>query len=182
LDNDGYLDLYSVNGMIEESLFGHMPNHELVEKNQAFRNENGLRFRAMPGWRLDSEYSGRGMLMADLDQDGDLDIVVNNLRGPAQLFDNRLCTSGRSIEVDLRWPASANTHALGATVTLVTDSGTYLRDVRGGSGYLSGDPPRLHFGFPTAATLLRLEIQWPDGALSTLDLLDAGTLLTVTRS
>jgi hypothetical protein len=69
LDNDGFLDLYSVNGMIEETLFGHMPNHELVEKNQAFRNEGGLRFRNTPGWRLDSQFSGRGMLMADLEGD-----------------------------------------------------------------------------------------------------------------
>ncbi len=79
LDNDGWLDLYVVNGMIEERLFAHLPNHELVEENQVFRNENGLRFRAMPGWNLESEASGRGMVLADLDEDGDLDSVVNNL-------------------------------------------------------------------------------------------------------
>jgi hypothetical protein len=94
LNLDGYVDLYSVNGMIEERLFAHLPDHELVEENQAFRNEAGLRFVRMPGWELDSANSGRGMVLADLDADGDLDIVVNNLRGPARLFENQLCRGG----------------------------------------------------------------------------------------
>ncbi len=180
LDNDGYLDLYVVNGMIEETLFSHMPNHELVEKNQAFRNEAGLRFRSMPGWRLDSPLSGRGMVMADLDGDGDLDIAVNNLRGPAQLFENRLC-SGTALEVDLRQATGANSRALGAQVTLHTDQGDFLRVVRAGSGYLSGDPARLHFGFPSDAALLSLEVRWPDGAVSQVETPAPNALLTVTR-
>ncbi len=181
LDNDGRLDLYSVNGMIEERLFAHMPNHELVEENQAFRNEDGLRFRRMPGWKLNSTYSGRGMVMADLDADGDLDIVVNNLRGPAQLFENQLC-GGSGLVVDLRWPSSANPFAIGAQAVLHTSVGPLLRDVRAGSGYLSGDPAQLHFGLPADATIDRLEIHWPDGATSTVDDLEGQTHVMVTRS
>jgi len=180
LDNDGWLDLYIVNGMIEETLFAHLPNHELVEKNQAFRNENGLRFRAMPGWRLDSTYSGRGMVQADFDQDGDLDIAVNNLRGPAQLFENRLC-HGASLQVDLRWPSSGNSHAIGARALLHTDHGVLRRDVRAGSGYLSGDPSRLHFGLAAGTTLAQLEIFWPDGAHAVVEAPAVDSLLTVTR-
>ncbi len=102
LNLDGYVDLYTVNGMIEERLFAHLPDHELVEENQAFRNEEGLRFVRMPGWKLDSPNSGRGMVLADLDGDGDLDIVVNNLRGPVRLFENQLCRGGEPLLVDLR--------------------------------------------------------------------------------
>ncbi len=181
LDNDGFLDLYVVNGMIEAELFAYLPNQELVEQNQALRNDGSGRFVPVPQWKLGSERSGRGMSMADLDSDGDLDIVVNNIRGAAQLFENRLC-GGTSIELDLRWPQSKNTRAIGATLILDTDAGRFSRDVRAGSGYLSGDPARVHFGIPAHATIRHLDIHWPDGAVTSLDKLSPHVLITVTRT
>ncbi len=180
LDNDGLLDLYIANGMIAQDLFGYLPNQELVEENQAFRNRGGGSFAPAPTWQLGSTASGRGLVMADLDNDGDLDIVVNNLRNSAQLFENRLC-GGRGLEVTLQWPAAANRFAIGAILLLHTDRGVQRRDVRASGGYLSGDPVRLHFGLPPAATLQRLEILWPDGATSQVDDLSAGAQLIVTR-
>lgn len=180
LDQDGWLDLYAVNGMIEATLLRHLPSGELVEENQALRNAGDGYFRPAPTWGLGSTRSGRGMTLADLDGDGDLDIVVNNLQSPAQLFENRLC-GGDSLLVDLRWPGSGNTHVLGATVALRTSVGTLTREVRSGGGYLSGDPPQLHFGFPLTATLHTLTITWPDGAVSTVDAPQPHTRLTVTR-
>jgi hypothetical protein len=181
LDGDGYLDLYVVNGMIAAEPFHHLPNNELVEQNQALRNDGSGHFAPAPTWGLGSIASGRGMSMADLDGDGDLDIVVNNLRSPAQLFENRLC-GGSSLEVDLRWPTSKNSRALGARLALQTDQGTFYRDVRASSGYLSGDPARVHFGFPPGATLQRLEVRWPDGKLTSVDAPDARMVLTITRN
>jgi hypothetical protein len=64
---------------------------------------------------------------------------------------------------------------------LHTDSGVQLRDVRSASGYLSGDPVRVHFGFPAAAELETLEIVWPDGAVSQVERPAPQTLLTITR-
>ncbi|MFN3331755.1 MAG: ASPIC/UnbV domain-containing protein, partial [Caldilinea sp.] len=161
--------------------FAHLPDHELVEENQAFHNDEGLRFVRMPGWQLDSINSGRGMVMADLDDDGDLDIVVNNLRGPARLFENQLCRGGEPLLVELRQPNSANPFAIGAHVRLLTDWGEMIRDVRVGSGYLSGDAPRVHFGVPHGAVIQALEIRWPDGALSRIETPRPGALLTVER-
>ncbi len=180
LNQDGYLDLFVVNGMIEGTTFANLPHHELVEEDQAFRNDGTGHFIPAPEWDLGSLESGRGMSMADLDSDGDLDIVINNLHGPAQLFENQLC-EGSSIEADLFWPGSLNTRAIGATLILHTDHGDYRRDVRTSSGYLSGDPSRLHFGFPAGTVLNSLEIHWPDGSLSTVDPLKPDELLEITR-
>lgn len=181
LDQDGFLDLYVVNGFIEQGTFGHLPNGELVEENQVFRNEGAGMFVPMPAWGLNATASGRGMSMADLDNDGDLDIVVNNLLTPAQLFENRLC-GGQSVQVELRWPESGNSHAVGATVSLHTADGQQQhRRVETVSGYLSGDPSRLHFGLPHATTPARLDIRWPDGKVSHIIGLTAGTTLIVSR-
>lgn len=180
LDNDGFLDLYIVNGMAALDLFEHLPNYELVEENQTFHNIAGLLFTAAPEWRLNSTAGGRGMSMADLDGDGDLDLVVNNLSSPATLFENRLC-GGAALEVDLFWPASHNTRAIGAHLILQTAIGNFYRDVRAGSGYLSGDPARIHFGVPADATLQKLEIHWPDGRVDTVDTPTVGQLIQITR-
>jgi hypothetical protein len=180
LDNDGWLDVYVVNGMIAEEMFSHLPNNELVEENQAFRNDRQGRFTPVPAWGLNTTASGRSMSMADLDDDGDLDIVVNNLLAPAQIFENQLC-GGFGLEVDLFWPASQNTRAIGAYLTLQTSTGSYHRDVRAASGYLSGDPARVHFGLPSHSQLIRLDIRWPDGQRSSLEGLTSQTLYIVTR-
>ena len=180
LDQDGLVDLYVVNGFMEASTFAQMPNHELVEENQAFRNLGDGRFEAATGWALNSTASGRGMSMADLDGDGDLDIVVNNLRSPAQLFENQLC-SGRSLQVDLRRPASQNVYALGARLILHTENGRIYREIGAGSGYLSGDPARVHFGIGDGDTPRALEVHWPDGRRDLLRDISADTRIIVER-
>ncbi len=179
-DQDGYLDLYIVNGMMENTTFAHLPNHELVEQNQIFQNDGTGHFVNVPDWGLQVSDSGRGMSIADLDQDGDLDIVVNNLRSPATLFENQLC-SGSSIEVNLEWPDSGNSAAIGATLILHTSTGSYLRQVQAASGYLSGDTTRIHFGMPQDTAIDHLEIRWPDNTVSILADIISDQHLVVTR-
>ena len=181
LNNDGYQDVYVVNGMAAEELFGHLPNNELVEENQAFLNDGSGHFITTPEWGLNAANGGRGMSLADLDSDGDLDIVVNNLLEPAQIFENQLC-GGAGLEVDLFWSQSQNSRALGAQLVLQDDTGAYYRQVKASSGYLSGDPVRVHFGLPEDSQLQYLEIRWPDGAMSKMDTLTPNTLLTVSRN
>jgi hypothetical protein len=180
LNNDGYLDLYIVNGMIAKNLFNHLPNDELIEENQAFRNTGKGRFSYASDWGLNATTSGRGMVMADLNMDGKLDIIVNNLRGPAQIFENRLC-GGDALEVDLSWPESKNPYAIGAQLELHTSAGVLRRDVRASGGYLSTDPARMHFGFPSGTQLQELLVRWPDGKVSRIEDLKAHSLLKVTR-
>jgi hypothetical protein len=179
LDQDGLLDLYVVNGMIANDMFAHLPGDELVEQNQAFRNREGS-FVPAPEWNLAATASGRGMVPADLDNDGDLDLVVNNLRSAAQILENQLC-EGSSLQVALHWPQSANPFAIGAQVVLESSAGTLIRDVRASGGYLSGDAPRLHFGFPSEADLSRMTIVWPDGVHSVVETPIAQGMMTITR-
>lgn len=179
LDQDGRLDLYVVNGFAEATTFAHLDDHELVETNQILRN-TGSGFLPMPDWGLGSQRGGRGAAQADLDGDGDLDIVVNNLRGNAQIFENRLC-GGSSLRVVLRQPGSANPTAIGATVILRTSQGAMRRDVRLTRGYLSSDPGQLHFGFSENARLQSLHVRWPDGAWSIVLQPEAEQRLTIAR-
>lgn len=180
LDNDGFLDLYVVNGMAAAELFGHLPGSQLIEENQAFRNDGQGQFAPALEWGLNVTTGGRGMTMADLDNDGDLDIVVNNLMALAQIFENQLC-QGTGLQVDLFWPHSKNNRAIGARLTLFASTGVYRREINAMSGYLSGNPARIHFGFPAHSQLNKLEIRWPDGAISSLNNLKPGIILTVHR-
>jgi enediyne biosynthesis protein E4 len=176
--------LYIVNGMIDRVNLAHLPNNELVERNRAWRNLGDGRFAAAPEWELGSRSSGRGMSLADFDNDGRLDIVVNNVGKPAQVFENRRC-GGVALEVQLRWLGSGNTHALGSSLRLTTRRGdrleTMQREVRSQSGYLSGSDSRVHFGIPQQATLERLEVIWSDGKVSVVQSPTPDALLEVTR-
>ncbi len=182
LDQDGLLDLYIVNGMTAMEIFRHLPGDELVEENQAYRNDDGARFVPAPEWKLNSTAGGRGMSLADLDGDGDLDALINNLRSPAQLFENRLC-SGHALLVDLRHPGSGNTRALGAELLLHTSNGILRRTVQAAGGYLSGRSARQHFGFPEDSRIYAIEIRWPDRSFSLIEgrQIQPNSLLTITR-
>lgn len=180
LNSDGYLDLYVVNGMIAEDLFGHLPNNELVEENQAFMNQAGQGFIAMPDWNLNATQSGRGMSMADLDGDGDLDIVVNNLMSEAMLYENQIC-GGNNLTISLSQPENANPQAIGSRVLLHTSDGVYQRDVFASSGYLSGDPSQVHFGTAETTEIQFLEIIWLDGSRQIIEQFDINSHIEVIR-
>ncbi|MCY4482022.1 MAG: CRTAC1 family protein [Spirochaetaceae bacterium] len=182
LDNDGALDLYVVNGMINEGLFGDLPGDELVEENQALRNDGTGHFTPAPEWGLGATEGGRGMSFADLDNDGDLDVVVNNFAEPSVLFENRLC-GGAALQVELHWEGSLNSRAIGALLRLHTSDGRYVREMRASSGYLSSLPARVHFGLgdATGSDVQRLEVIWPDGAASRIDNPPVGSLLEIRR-
>ena len=179
LDHDGLQDLYVVNGMQAEGMFDSLPESELVEANQAFRNL-GDDFAGAPEWELASERGGRGMAMADFDDDGDLDIVVNNLGAPTQLFENQLC-GGASLVIEPRWSGAQNLDALGATV--VVDSGelSQQRIITATRGYLSGSPTQAHVGLPSGEPV-QVSITWPDGLTTRLDDVEPGHRIVVDRS
>ncbi|MEM7272967.1 MAG: CRTAC1 family protein [Actinomycetota bacterium] len=181
LDADGLLDLYVVNGMQATSIFPDLVDGALIEANQAFRN-TGDGLAPAPDWGMAETAGGRGMAQADLDGDGDLDVVINNLGSPAVLLENRIC-AGPSVIVDPRWDGVANADALGSTVTVIGgDDVRRSRQILSSRGYLSSPPTEAHVGLGVTAGPFTVEVTWPDGAVSTVADVESGTHLTVTRT
>jgi hypothetical protein len=177
LDNDGLLDIYAVNGMIALELFPYLPNYELVEHNQALRFD-GTRFVPTPAWGLGDTASGRGMVESDFNNDGQLDIAINNLQSASVVYENRTC-GGNALVVELRQPG-ANPFAIGAQLRLISADTTQWEQIAITRGYLSGNAPFAHFGLGDHVPT-QLQIRWPDGALSTVDTPDIQQHLTITR-
>ena len=178
LDNDGALDLYVATGMRSDQLFDFLPDARLVEENRAFRGDAD--FAPVPEWGLDDPAGGRGVAFADLDDDGDLDVVVNNLDEPARMFENRLC-GGVAMTVELRWAGSGNPAALGSTIEFIADDVTRSRAITSSRGYLSSDPSEAHVGLGSADSV-DLRITWPDGRVTSFDDQPTAQHLVVTRT
>jgi enediyne biosynthesis protein E4 len=167
LDNDGVEDLYVVNGMIDHEVLPYLPNDEIREKNVAYRVTRGAEFVRNSSWGLNATASGRAMAMADFNNDGRLDIVVNNLRSKSMIYENRLC-GGSSTTIRLKWDGMQNASAFGSTVRVRTNAGTLSRLASPTGGYLTGLDGSLHVGLGTAEPS-GVEIVWPDGKVSNLD-------------
>ncbi len=164
LDNDGLTDVFVVNGMNAVGLFDPPFGPELVEPNQVFGN-TGQGFAPRLDWGLNDTSGGRGAAVADLDGDGDLDIVVNNLNQPTVLFENQLCGGG-SIIVEPTWEGVANLDALGAEVTLEFGNDTRIQQITSTRGYLSTSATQAHFGLGDWSGQATATVRWPDGAVS----------------
>jgi hypothetical protein len=167
-DNDGRLDLLVANGAVEkvEALVAAGDPHPLGERNQLFRQNDAATFEdvtAEAGPAFEPAEVSRGAAFGDVDDDGDVDVLITNNAGPARLLRNEV---GHSrpwvgfVVVD-----EAGRDALGARVELVRDGAPSLwRRVRVAASYLSSNDPRVLFGTgDSPAPAVR--VHWPDGAV-----------------
>jgi hypothetical protein len=177
LDNDGWQDLFVVNGMIAKDVLDYLPDNELKEPDMVFHNLGGSRFVPVT-WGLSDIGSGRSMTMADLDTDGDLDIVVNPLDGIAQIYENQRC-GGHRLLLELHDAQSQNPDAIGATVIVQSGDQRFTRQISAVSGYLSGQSPLVHVGLGDITTVDSIEIHWPDNSMSQIGATAADQLLKI---
>jgi hypothetical protein len=182
-DNDGWLDIYVVNGVIGLPVevtgpdFGH--GKSVVEPNALFRNNGDGTFSdvtALAGF--DHSGTGRGSAVADYDNDGDLDIYLVNADGPNVMYRNEI--GNRSNWVKLRFTGEAsNARGVGVRVRLDTGEWSQIAEVKSGSGYLSANDPELIFGLGDLELATTIVVQWPSGAVQTLRDVTANQTLNV---
>ena len=170
-DNDGLLDLFAVNGHVYPQVDAAKIGIGYAQAKLLYRNLGNGGFEdvtAQSGSALSLKRASRGAAYGDLDNDGDLDIVVNDLDGPPMLLRNvNGDASGKWTILRLSGPAP-NTFALGARVKLFAGGRVQIREIRSGGSYLSQSDLRLHFGLGTSRMVDSIEVRWPDGKVSRL--------------
>jgi len=120
----------------------------------------------------------RGLAVGDLDNDGRLDVVINDLDGSPQLLHNELAGVGNWLLVKLEGQG-LNTDAIGAEVLVRAGTLRLLRLVQSGTGYLSQDDMRLHFGLGSEKQADSLEVRWPDGSITRMENVAGNRLLKI---
>jgi enediyne biosynthesis protein E4 len=179
-DNDGQLDLGIATGHILDNAPRFRAGATYAQRHLLFRNTTGRRFVEVgrtSGPPFTALKVSRGLATGDIDNDGDLDLLVTTNGQDAELLRNDTST-GHAVLIDLR-TAPPNSRAIGARVRLTTGSRTQMRDVRAGSSYASQSDLRLHFGLGIATAIDRIEVLWPSGRAEALNNVSADQLLTI---
>ena len=123
------------------------------------------------------EKVSRGFAYADYDNDGDLDLLVTNLKGAPDLLENR---EGQNAWLILKLIGTrSNRDAIGARVKVTAGNLMQIREVRSGASYLSQNDMRLHFGLGKHSQVDRMEIRWPSGLQEHLEGVKANQILTL---
>lgn len=180
-DNDADLDLAIVNGHVMNNSGHFRPGAKEAQRKLLFRNDSGGRFKEVgllsgPGFAL--EGVGRALAAGDVDNDGDLDLLVVNNGGAAQLLRNEGRRENAALHVRLQGTRS-NRLGIGARLRLTTGTTMQLREVKAGSSYLSQSDTRVHFGLGRATRIDRIEIRWPGGKTEVVQNVAVNQILTV---
>jgi hypothetical protein len=174
-DNDGWEDIFIANGHVYAQIAGRKLHIAYRQPKILYRNLGNGRFAdvsADAGDAIRAENLGRGCAFGDFDNDGDVDILVNNLDGPPTLLRNDGGNRNGSILIKCVGTRS-NRSAIGTRVTVTCGGRSQIADVMSGSSYYSQNDLRLHFGLGEAAAADRVELAWPSGGKEVLENLPA---------
>lgn len=199
LDNDGWKDLLITNGYLHDvrnndyarsvydtistgagyfGTLGLVPSTRL--RNYLFRNKGDLTFAdSSQTWGFTEPVNSNGAAYADLDNDGDLDLVINNMDAVASVFAN----NANTLFADRHWlrvkPLSSSSSALGAKVTAHVKGTLQYQELYPERGYESCVEPVLHFGLGASDTIDTLKVEWPNGSVTLLTGIKADQVLTL---
>lgn len=164
-DQDAFLDLLVVCGHVHDRLPEIGRDEPFAQLPLLFHNERGLRFRevsAGTGGYFAEPHVGRGAAAADFDRDGDADVAVLHLNGPAALLRNDTAPAGAWLQLELVGTKS-NRSGVGAVVTIDLGRQSLVRTRQAGSGYCSCGEERLLIGVGDASRVPRVTVRWPGG-------------------
>ena len=182
-DNDGWLDLMVVNGHVYPQLEKAGLELTYRQRKLVYRNDRNGTFTEVAkdlGSALTAPAVSRGAAFGDLDNDGDIDVVINNLDGPLTVLRNDGGNANNFLMIDLVGRKS-NRSAFGARVKVTAGDLVQVDERRSGGSYLSQNDVRLHFGLEKRQKVDRVEVRWPDGAIETLTGGEANRFITITE-
>jgi enediyne biosynthesis protein E4 len=163
--NDGWLDLFLVNGHVYPEVEQLKTEAGYKQRKVVYRNRRDGRFEDVTerlGAPATTPRAGRGAAFGDVDNDGDVDVVVNNVHDTPDLFLTEADGRNHWLTVALEGTRS-NRSAIGARVRASAGGVVQTQEVRGGGSYASQNDLRVHFGLAEAANVERLEVRWPSG-------------------
>jgi hypothetical protein len=209
-DNDGDNDLFVSNGWMQDTKNNDfltkyrqrkrtlnvkkIPPNEIMQwvnqipsfktVNYIFSNEGNLKFeKKATAWGLVEPSFSNGAAIADLDQDGDLEIIVNNIGDEAFIYKNNAVENNNNHYLKIQLKGSTkNNLALNAKVKLYTTNGIQYKEHTLTRGYASSSDPILHFGLGETNTIDRLEVTWLDGTTHVEENIKADQTLLISRS
>ncbi|MFP6770483.1 MAG: CRTAC1 family protein [Planctomycetaceae bacterium] len=176
LDNDGDLDLFVANGRAKRTTrnVGDTPHRSVPKFWRAYAEANHVFFNDGTGGFSRFEHDrdplvgdievSRGLATGDIDNDGDLDVVITNTAGPVRIYRNQAPRTGHWLLVRATLPERGGRLAIGARVTVSAGKTTWTRLVQPATSYLSSSDPRVHFGLGPVTVIDRIDIDWPDGS------------------
>ena len=198
LDNDGRVDVFLSCGMIRNFIDADLVDKQNIaptlaaranvwknapprhETTLAYRNLGDLRFENVSAaWGLDHDGVSFGCALADLDGDGDLDLILTNYDAPPTIIRNHT-NSGHRVVIKLAGQ-KPNLDGIGAEVLLESASGKQVRQLYTERGIVASEPPLIHFGLGADNTIKRLTIHWPRGQVQVLENLPVDQLLTISE-